>query len=103
MFVAMNRFKVNPGKESDFETQWRERETYLEGVPGFKQFMLLKSDNAGDYISHTIWQDRQSFMDWTQSENFAMGHRQGSVAGVLQGPPEIALYDAVLVEEATTD
>ncbi|HUF54001.1 MAG TPA: antibiotic biosynthesis monooxygenase [Dehalococcoidia bacterium] len=102
MFVAMNRFKVNPGKEGDFETQWRERETYLEDVPGFQQFMLLRSDSAGDYISHTIWQDRQSFMDWTQSENFAKGHRQGSLMGVLQGPPEIALYEAVLVEAPTT-
>jgi heme-degrading monooxygenase HmoA len=101
MFVAMNRFKVNPGKEGDFETQWRERETYLEGVPGFIQFSLLKSDNAGDYLSHTIWKDRQSFMDWMQSESFAKGHRQGSLAGILQGPPEVSLYEAVIVEEAT--
>jgi len=100
MFVAMNGFKVNAGKEGDFEKQWRERETYLDGVPGFVQFLLLKSDAVGDYISHTIWKDRESFMDWTQSEAFAKGHRQGSVAGVLQGPPAISLYEAVLVEEA---
>ncbi len=100
MFVAMNSFKTAPGREDDFEKQWRERETYLEGVPGFVEFMLLKSDNAGDYISHTTWRDRQSFIDWTQSEAFAKGHRQGSVAGVLEGPPVIGLYEAVLVETA---
>ncbi len=100
MFVAMNNFKVAPGREADFEKQWRERETYLEGVPGFVEFMLLKSDNAGDYISHTRWQDRESFIAWTQSEAFAKGHRQGSLAGVLEGPPVIGLYDAVLVETA---
>lgn len=98
MFVAMNRFKVTPGREADFEKQWRDRETYLEGVPGFVQFALLKGDNAGEYISHTTWQDRQSFIDWTQSESFAKGHRQGSLMGVLQGPPELGMYDAVLVE-----
>ncbi len=100
MFVAMNSFKVNAGREADFETQWRERETYLAGVPGFVEFLLLKSDSTGDYISHTRWRDRQSFIDWTQSEAFAKGHRQGSVAGVLEGPPVIGLYEAVLVETA---
>ncbi len=100
MFVAMNNFKTAPGREADFEKQWRERETYLKGVPGFVEFMLLKSDNSGDYISHTTWQDRQSFIDWTQSESFAKGHRQGSVAGVLDGPPVIGLFEAVLVAKA---
>ncbi len=100
MFVAMNNFKVNAGREDDFEKQWRERETFLEGVPGFVEFMLLKSDKTGNYISHTTWRDRQSFIDWTQSEAFAKGHRQGSLAGVLEGPPVIGLYEAVLVETA---
>ena len=100
MFVAMNNFKVNAGREDDFEKQWRERETFLEGVPGFVEFMLLKSDKTGDYISHTTWKDRQAFIDWTQSESFAKGHRQGSVAGVLDGPPVIGLFEAVLVATA---
>ena len=36
----------------------------------------------------------------TQSEAFAKGHRQGSLAGGLQGPPVIGLYESVLVETA---
>ena len=100
MFVAMNNFKVNAGREDDFEKQWRERETFLKDVPGFVEFMLLKSDKTGDYISHTTWKDRQAFIDWTQSESFAKGHRQGSVAGVLDGPPVIGLFEAVLVAKA---
>jgi heme-degrading monooxygenase HmoA len=100
MFIAMNRFNVTPGREPDFEEQWRRRETYLPGVPGFLRFALLKSDRPGEYVSHTTWRDRQAFMDWTQSEAFALSHRQGSVAGLLQGPPEISLYEAVLVEGA---
>ena len=98
MFIAMNRFNVSPGREADFETIWRERETYLQGVPGFVQFTLLRSDNAGEYISHSTWRDRQSFIDWTQSPAFRAGHRQGSLMGVLQGPPQIGLYEAVIVE-----
>ena len=35
MFIAMNRFQVNQGKESVFEEMWKSRETYLNEVPGF--------------------------------------------------------------------
>ena len=37
----MNRFKIVPGKEEQFEKVWRERE-HLSGVPGFKEFHLVK-------------------------------------------------------------
>jgi len=96
----MNRFKVAAGREADFERAWRERESYLAGVPGFVQFALLRGDSPGEYISHSTWQDRQSFMDWTQSEAFTAGHRQGSLAGVLEGPPQVSMYEAVIVQTA---
>ncbi len=98
MFVAMNRFKIAEGREADFESAWRNRQSYLDSVPGFVQFALLKSDTPGEYISHTIWRDRQAFLDWTQSPAFAAGHRQGSLAGVVAGPPHLSTYDAIIVE-----
>ena len=101
MFVAMNRFQTVPGKGDDFERIWRERETYLEGTPGFVRFALLKSEmTPGEYVSHSTWTDRDSFMAWMNSEAFKKGHAQGSLAGILQGPPMPAMFDGVLVEEA---
>ena len=100
MFIAMNNFKVAKGREADFEESWKSRRSYLKDVPGFVEFALLKGDAEGDYSSHTVWQDRDAFMAWTQSEHFANAHRQGSVAGVLEGPPQIRLYEAVIVENA---
>ena len=101
MFIAMNRFQVVPGKEGDFERIWRERETYLQDVAGFVRFALLKSEmTPGEYVSHSTWKDRESFMAWMNSEAFAKGHRQGSLAGILEGPPMPAMYEAVIVEEA---
>jgi hypothetical protein len=41
MFIAMNRFRITPGRESDFEQIWRSRESYLEDVAGFREFHLL--------------------------------------------------------------
>ncbi len=100
MFVAMNRFLVKEGQGAAFEKIWRERETYLAGVEGFVRFALLKADAPGEYISHSTWRDRESFIAWTQSPAFAAGHRQGSLMGVLEGPPAVALYEAVIVEDA---
>ncbi len=98
MFIAMNNFKVASGREEEFEQIWRERQSFLEGVAGFVQFALLRGDTQGEYISHSAWQDREVFLAWTKSEAFAAGHRQGSLMGVLEGPPEVKLYEAVVVE-----
>ena len=35
-FIAMNRFKIAIGRESDFEDIWQNRETHLDDVKGFK-------------------------------------------------------------------
>ncbi|HZP56042.1 MAG TPA: antibiotic biosynthesis monooxygenase [Dehalococcoidia bacterium] len=99
MFIAMNRFKVAPGKEAQFEEQWRNRTSHLGGVPGFVRFALLRGDQRGDYVSHTTWASRDAFIAWTQSEAFAAGHRQGSVMGVLEGPPQLSTYEAVIEEQ----
>ena len=100
MFIAMNRFKVAAGREADFEQAWRDRTSYLSGVPGFVRFALLRGDARGEYISHSTWADRASFDAWTKSEAFVAGHRQGSLMGVLEGPPAVSLYESVLEENA---
>ncbi len=100
MFVAMNQFRVVPEQAEAFERIWRERESHLAGVPGFQHFALLRGEDPGDYISHSIWASRAAFVAWTESEHFTQGHRQGSLAGILAGPPRIRLYDAVIEQAA---
>ena len=104
MFIAMNRFQVNAGQESAFEEMWRSRETYLDQVPGFVAFALLKNwlaDDGGttEYISHSTWRSRQDFENWTNSDSFTRGHAQGSVAGILAGHPVVSLYETVLEQQ----
>ena len=94
MFIAMNKFKIIPGKEKDFEEVWRTRETYLSEVPGFQEFHLLKGDNS-IYISHSIWESREAFTQWTQSESFQKAHAQGGSKGLIAGPPEFSGYEVV--------
>ena len=61
MFIAMNRFRVKVGSEADFEAVWLNRESHLDGVPGFEQFHLLRGPTTDDhtlYASHSIWASR---------------------------------------------
>lgn len=88
MFIAMNRFQVKKGSEAEFEHVWKSRETYLDEMPGFVEFHLLKGPEAEDhtlYSSHTLWQTRDNFEAWTQSEQFRKSHAraEGQSSGSL--------------------
>lgn len=98
MFIAMNRFRVAPGRGEAFETAWRERESHLAGVPGFRRFCLLRGAD-GVYVSHSTWESESAFAAWTESEAFRKAHRQRLPEGVLAGPPELSCYEVVLAEE----
>lgn len=77
MYIAMNRFKVVKGSEAAFEEVWKSRDSHLDQVPGFKSFRLLRGAEADDftlYASHTIWNDRDTFVAWTRSEQFRVAH-----------------------------
>ncbi|HJS88242.1 MAG TPA: antibiotic biosynthesis monooxygenase [Acetobacteraceae bacterium] len=77
MFIAMNRFKVQPGSEEAFEEVWTGRDTHLRGVPGFVEFHLVRGPTREDhalYASHTIWRSRADFEAWTRSEAFRAAH-----------------------------
>lgn len=100
MFIAMNRFKIIPGNEESFLDIWRNRETYLDEVPGFKQFNLLKGPVTEEYslfASHSIWESRQAFEDWTKSEAFRKAHANaGTAKPVYLGKPEFEGFEVAI-------
>jgi len=100
MFVAMNRFKVVKGKETDFEEVWKNRDSHLNEVPGFVEFHLLKGPESEDitlYASHTIWADRDAFEAWTKSDHFRKAHANaGNNKGLYAGHPEFEGFEAVI-------
>ncbi len=97
MFIAMNRFRVAGGREEEFERNWRERESFIADVPGFKTFALLRGNEPGEYISHSTWESREAFEAWVESDTFRRGHGRGLSSGVLEHDPHVSLYEAVLV------
>jgi heme-degrading monooxygenase HmoA len=92
VYVAMNRFRVAPGREGDFLRVWRERESHLGGVPGFLRVRLLAAE--GRCISYSEWSSREAFVAWTESEAFTRAHGKARMPeGTLLGHPEFEGYE----------
>tara|TARA_B100001287_G_C22176591_1_gene297159 strand:- start:112 stop:414 length:303 start_codon:yes stop_codon:yes gene_type:complete len=100
MYIAMNRFKINPGKELDFENIWKTRDTHLEAVSGFLEFHLLKGKETEEYTlysSHSKWKSEKHFTDWTKSEAFRLAHKNaGQSKDIYLGHPEFEGFTTVI-------
>ena len=99
-FIAMNRFKIAVGRESDFEDIWRNRETYLEGVKGFQEFNLLRGFTSEEYTlytSHSTWDSRTHFENWKKSEAFRKAHSGGGQhQGIYLSHPKFEGFEVIL-------
>ena len=100
MYIAMNRFKIVLGKEKEFEEVWKGRDTHLDAVPGFKNFNLAKGevkDNHTLYASHSIWDSKEAFIDWTKSEAFRLAHKNAAQhRNLYLGAPDFEGFEVVL-------
>ena len=100
MFIAMNRFKIVLGKEKEFEDVWKNRDTHLKDVPGFKEFNLVKGDTNNEhtlYASHSIWDSKNDFINWTKSEAFRLAHKNsGQHKELYLGHPNFEGFEVVL-------
>jgi heme-degrading monooxygenase HmoA len=100
MFIAMNRFRIARGFEDTFEALWRERDSQLDGVPGFRAFQLLRGPSGDDetlYASHSTWDSRDAFEAWTRSEAFAKAHAQARAPrGTYLSHPQFEGFEVIL-------
>ena len=100
MFIAMNRFRIARGSEEVFENLWRRRDSYLDEVPGFREFHLLQGPSDEEstlFASHTVWENREFFDAWTESESFRRAHAQARAPeGTYLGHPVFEGFEVVL-------
>jgi heme-degrading monooxygenase HmoA len=100
MYIAMNRFRIARGFEDGFEQMWRQRESRLEDVPGFRDFRLLRGPQQEDhtlYASHTVWDSEDAFVAWTESDAFHQAHAQARAPeGTYLGPPRFEGFSVVI-------
>jgi heme-degrading monooxygenase HmoA len=101
MYIAMNRFKVQKGSEETFENIWKNRDSSLAEMKGFKEFHLLRgpvNDEEGYtlFASHTVWASHDDFVAWTKSENFRAAHKNaGNNKAVYIGHPQFEGFSVV--------
>lgn len=97
MFIAMNRFRIAPGREDEFIEIWKTRDSHLEGVPGFREFHLLRGPSTDEhslFASHSVWDSRAAFEDWTRSEAFRKAHANaGQARDIYLGPPQFEGFE----------
>ena len=100
MYIAMNRFRIAAGREDEFVRIWRERDSYLDEVTGFRQFRLLQGERGEAetiVISHSEWDSRDVFRAWTESEAFLQAHRRGRTPdGLVLSHPDFEGYEVVV-------
>lgn len=101
MYIAMNRFKVAKGSEEEFEAIWKNRDSRLNEMKGFREFHLLRGAENEEggytlYASHTIWESHEDFVAWTKSQNFRDSHRNaGTTKATYIGHPQFEGFSVV--------
>jgi heme-degrading monooxygenase HmoA len=101
MYIAMNRYKVQNGSEDTFEAMWKNRDSSLAEMTGFKHFQLLRgplneTEGYTLFASHTVWSSQEDFVAWTKSENFRASHKNvGSNKGMYFGHPQFEGFTVV--------
>ncbi len=95
MYIVMNRFTLNPGKNAEFEGRWKDRNSYLKTQAGFLRFRLLKLDDT-HYSSYAEWDSEAAFQAWTRSEAFRKAHGQGIPRDMFAAGPQLECWDVVM-------
>ena len=66
---------------------------------GFCEFQLVRAHQEDDYTlyaSHSIWDSRQAFENWTKSEAFRTAHKHaGSNSHLYLGHPKFEGFEMV--------
>ncbi len=91
-FVSCNQFYIPSENKQAFEQRWKDRESKLKECDGFVAFIMMRRDIGNgkghgvvpfdentepNYVSTTIWRDRESFEKWRKGSAFQQTHGQG--------------------------
>lgn len=99
MFVVMNRIPVRTEFGEAFEERFRQRAGAVDRMPGFIRTMVLRPENGEDpYVVLTMWESKEHYIAWTQSEAFQQGHsRPGRLPQeAYRGPSRLETFSTVV-------
>lgn len=92
--IGMN-YEVVPGKESEFESKFREVIRAFGEDAGHLRSRLYRDVNApGSYLIHSEWTSKEAFTAFVRSDAFRNVTGWGR-AGILAGRPSHRVYGEV--------
>ena len=99
MITVANRIYVAPAYAEAFEERFRNRARLVDGMPGFVSNQVLRPVNDGDpYIVFTLWESREAFENWVESDEFRKGHAQSGTLpeAAFTGSNKLELHEVFL-------
>lgn len=99
MFVVMNRLPVNPDYAELFEERFTSRAREVDKMPGFVRNQVLRPGKPEDpYIVLTVWESKEDFENWVNSDAFKRGHaRSGTLPEeTFQGHGKLETFEIIL-------
>lgn len=84
MYQVNNRIPVeSPEHLAMLKERFSQAPESLKQVPGFVSFRLLEAEDGSHILVETIFESKEYFLQWTESEHFkrAHGRRSGNEEG----------------------
>jgi heme oxygenase (staphylobilin-producing) len=96
MYVVMNRIDVGPERAEMFEQHFSgSMDGTLAGVPGLLRSTLLRPVRDEDpYVAEMVFDSKESFVGWLNSDAFQAAHGHGPGGGE-GGGPNVEAYEVV--------
>lgn len=91
MLVIIMKFKIAPGRESEFEQVVAERAKTVKMTPGFKQIYLLVPLGTQEYRLVSWWDKVHDHEAWVRRESYEFSENSkhpGLILGTI--PYEVA-------------
>ncbi len=107
MFISINHIPVASGRESEFETMFRNRDRAIEALPGFVSIDVLRPGNKmihgepaqndpdNEYQVLTRWLNEESFKNWLNSSEFKKSHSKEVDRTIFGGKSYLTLHFSI--------
>ncbi|ANU14071.1 extracellular polysaccharide biosynthesis protein [Planococcus halocryophilus Or1] len=86
-YAVFNNIPVTDEGRELFESRFQNRAGMVEKEPGFAAIRVLRPLDSDVYVILTLWEDKQSFIDWQQSQAYGHAHaKRGTKEGIDKRP-----------------
>lgn len=94
MYQVNNRIRIESEEQQrHLVERFRSAPESMKKVPGFVSFRLLKAEDGSHLLVETIFESKEDFIHWTQSEHFKRAHDGRSHQNAR---PDLSTYEVLI-------